>query len=226
MSQATKKFREGLERSFLGDDSLHDSNVSKVRTYFGLGKLATFDGARFETYESARSSPNLITASDLVAVTLLSMDIRRSSRSGISTSNALKIEEKSDEISRLLSEIPDDKDLHTLDEDHFEKWVGPDSAGELLWSFLRDEIGMHRVATFKLIARKRPRLFPIQDGRVRAILGRQPNWWRSWYEVLHSREDLVAELDRIRLDAATEAPSISNLSILRVADIVLWNPLD
>ena len=215
-------FSEALASRVVGDRTLHDDNVRRLTSYFGLGDEPAFDGSRFETYGGSGVEPNRIAPADLVAVTLLSMEIRNKSRSGISTWNALCLEDRSDDISRLLAEIPDDVDLHSLSEEDFRNWVGDGSYGFELWKLLRDDLGMHRVATFKLMARKRPRLFPIKDSRTVDALGEQRDWWRSWYDALQSRDDIVPALRAIRSEAAEQAAAIADLSILRVADIVLW----
>jgi hypothetical protein len=215
----TRDFTDRLAGRFVGDHELHRRNVDSIATYFGTDARSAFDGSRFETYGGA-NDPSHVTAADLVAVTMLSMEIRRESRSGISTWNARCLEDKADDIRALLEVIPDDIDLHELSSDEYAQFIGDGSPGDQLWRCLRDEIGMHRVAAFKLMARKRPRLFPIKDSRTVKALGNQPDWWRSWYEALRQRGDVVNELEEIRRDA----PLAGHLSILRIADIVLWSP--
>jgi hypothetical protein len=82
---------------------------------------------------------------------------------------------------------------------------------------------MFQVATYKLMARKRPRLFPIADSRTVDVLGRQEDWWRSWYRALTNRPEIVEELQAIRVEAAKNVPAVRGVSLLRIADIALWN---
>jgi hypothetical protein len=231
MGDATEAFAAKLAHRFLGvDDSepdqaaLHQTNVAAINEYFGANGLTPFDGSRFETFGLRTSHPDRITPADLVAVTMLSMEIRRSSRSGISTASALALEDRSDDISHLLRQIPREKDLHTLSSAEFDDLVASGSSlGYALWRFLRDEIGMFQVATYKLMARKRPRLFPIADSRTVDVLGRQEDWWRSWYRALTNRPEIVEELQAIRVEAAKNVPAVRGVSLLRIADIALWN---
>lgn len=209
-----------------GDEHpLHRSNVAAVRDYFGADGGAPFDGSRFESY-SASAGEDLfrVTPADVVAVTLLSMEIRRKSRSGISTAHLLAIEDRAAEITRLLRFLPADRDLHQLSDADFDRLLGEGSPGRGLWGLLRGEIGMHRVATFKLLARKRPRLCPIADSRTETALGTVDDWWWAWHRALRSSEALVDELESVRRDAAQVVPPAAGLSVLRVADIVLWDP--
>lgn len=74
------------------------------------------------------------------------------------------------------------------------------------------------MATSKLLARKRPRLIPVRDSVVAGVLGmtNSTTWWRPWWEALSSDQRITDRLAAIRLD------SDANVSLLRIADIVLW----
>lgn len=223
-------FTKKLGSHFLGDGvagaaspATRERNLGWLGVYFGLNGQGPFDGSRFEFYALADSHPDRITPADLLAVTMLSMEVRRKSRSGIRTSDALAIENRDQEIRHLLTALPADRDLHSLSDQEFESWVGPESPAERLWGLLRRDIGMHRVATFKLLARKRPRLLPISDSRVRAILGKSDNSWESWYRALVGRPDIVNELRSLRDEFARIHPPAHAVSLLRIADICLWN---
>lgn len=230
MSTTPESFTAALSKFFLGDgetsenaEATHSRNLARLLTYFGAGETPVYDGSRFEFYAAAETDPDRITAADLVAITLLSMEIRRNSGSGITTAHVRALEERSSEVRHLLAQIPADRDLHELSAQEYKKLIGEGSFGERLWALLRDQIGMYRVATFKVMARKRPRLFPIADSRTHEILGTPPNWWESWYEALRDGDRaIVTELETLRKDAARKVPSIGNVSLLRVADIALW----
>lgn len=95
--------------------------------------------------------------------------------------------------------------------------AGPADA---LYEILRQEISLPRVATHKLLARKRPQLFPIRDSVVEEALGlsgQNDPWWRPWWMALSTDDALVCHLHDIRHLAGTP-----QLSLLRVADIVIW----
>lgn len=221
MPTGLDRFIEALGTHFHPDNRA--SNASALKRYFGLLGNPAFDGAKFESYGIGSSDPNRIDGNDLVAVSLLSMEIRRKSLSGITTANALRLEELADDISMLLQAIPLDRDLHELNSTEYEDLVGEHSVGDRLWRVLRDDVGMHRVASFKLIARKRPRLYPIADSRTEAALGRQENWWHTWHQALTTQRDVVDELRSIRDDVAEIHAVVRGVSLLRVADIAIWN---
>jgi hypothetical protein len=213
-----ESFEERLWKQLIASQSFDP--VDKVREYFGRpgsSEGVPFDGAAFETFGRAWSDNNQVTPADLVAVTLLSMEIRRNSRSGISTDAALRIEADSGRIATILSRIPTDRELWTLSGPEYERWVGPGSPSDLLWTYFRSECGLGPVATFKLLARKRPELLPIRDSATAAALGSTNRWWESWWRALSSSPDLRGLIGEIRSDAGVE-----HLSLLRTADIVIW----
>lgn len=225
MATKSKNFSQQLTEYFGTDETTHTHNLVALRNYFGVGNKPEYDGSYFETFELNSENVNHIVAADLVAVTLLSMEIKRKSRSGISTSNAIMLAARSGEIAEILTQIPIDKELHTLSSAEFSQLIGEGSLGARLWHLLRDienGIGMHRVATYKLIARKRPHLYPIEDSRTRKILGNQKNWWTSWYEALVESPEVVAELGNLRSELAKDVPKARDISLLRIADIALW----
>lgn len=185
-----------------------------VKQYVG----GAYTGAAFDTY--GRNDPFAVTPDDLIAVTMLSIPINESSTSGIRPSAILGIQARADEVRSLLNELPVDRDLHTLTQDDFDRWLGSDSPGNALYELMRQHISLPRVATHKLLARKRPLLLPIRDTVVERALGlthRNDGWWRPWWIALSTDDLLVLRLQEIRERAA--AP---HLSLLRVADIVMW----
>lgn len=204
-------------------DDRRAQNVNSVTEYFGHKSSLPFDGSFFETYELRNSDADCVAAADLVAVTLLSMEIRRKSRSGISTETVLLLQKLKPQINTLLSKIPDDRELHTLTDREFDKYLGDGSPAHRLFDLLRRDAKMHRVATFKLLARKRPGLLPIKDSVTKKLLGDSPNWWKSWHHAMTAEPTLVKELKAIRKEASKSNQRISKLSLLRVADIALWN---
>lgn len=183
--------------------------------------LAKFEGRFFDTYGRDGEDPDRITDTDLIAVGFLSIEIRYTTTSGFTPQHAVALSERADDITRLLRKIGADRELHTLDEDEVTERLdgGPDSPGEQLWRLLRDEIGIPRVARYKLAARKRPHLLPIRDRVTEKALGAesQPLWWRPWWEAMQD-ERITSTLGSLR----TGEPAAAHLSLLRVADIVIW----
>ena len=194
-----------------------------------FGSKPRYTGRAFETYGLGDTQPDTITGADLVAVTLLSMQVGSGS-SGITPEAALRLEQRRAELSGLLLRIDPSRELHELDEATFEAMLdGPDAPGRQLFDALFDilsEQGSKRwVATHKLVARKRPGLFPIRDNvasKALSGIGTQ-KWWRPWWEALRGPGDpeaaaeFVARVKRIRDEAGA-----SHLTVLRTLDILIW----
>lgn len=188
-----------------------------------------FSGRAFDTYGACESNPDVITASDLVAVTLLSMTLG-SGRSAISPEAAISLERHRTELSGLLARIDSSLELHELDEDAFEGLlVGSEAPGRRLFDRLHEILragGDRRVvATHKLIARKRPRLLPIQDSVALSALKPYGNkrWWRPWWEALRGHDDSAEAADLVlRVKKIRDEVGATHLSVLRTFDILIW----
>jgi hypothetical protein len=188
-----------------------------------------FSGRAFDTYGSCESHPDAITGSDLVAVTFLSMNVGRGG-SGITPEAAIQLHDRRAEITGLLSRIDPSMELHELDARSFEDMLsGVDAPGrrlfELVHEILMDDGSKRPVATYKLIARKRPGLFPIRDGVAAAALKPHGNsrWWRPWWEALRGPDssDAAAELVR-RVEVIRDEAGARHLTVLRTLDILIW----
>jgi hypothetical protein len=185
-----------------------------VKLYFA----GAYTGAAFNVY--GHNDPCAITSDDLIAVTMLSISIRENSNSAMRPSAILKLHAHSDEIEQLLTLLPPARELHTLTAEQFDTWLGPNSPGTRLYNVLRHSISFPRVTTHKLLARKRPLLMPIRDTVVEGALNlgnRDDDWWRPWWLALSTDEALVSRLGEIRRLAGRP-----DLSLLRIADIVIW----
>jgi hypothetical protein len=191
-----------------------------VKRYVG----GAYTGAAFDIY--GRNDPFAITADDLIAVTMLSIQVNENSASAIRPSAIVGLQAKSGQIASLLTQLPLDRDLHTLTHEEFDAWLAPGSPGDALYELIRRDVP--RVATHKLLARKRPLLLPIRDTVVERALdlaGPDDGWWRPWWGALTTDDAIVSQLRAVRRSSGTEY-----LSLLRVADIVIWlrnrRPLD
>ncbi len=195
-----------------GDLDPRQHAVAVVRTYAAGG----YTGAAFDIY--GENDPTRITSDDLIALSMLSIQIREQSTSALRPSSILIIDSLAGRIAELLGEVPADRDLHTLTESEFDRWLGPESPGDELYWLLRNEASIPRVAVHKLVARKRLSLMPIRDTVVQAALGQKADpWWRPWWETLAGDPEVVARLGAIR-----QRSGAVHLSLLRVADIVVW----
>ena len=212
---APSRFRRRV-RQELGLDSGRPAAVQRaaglVRTYGAGG----YTGAAFDTY--GHKDPAAITADDLIAVSMLSIQIREQSTSSLRPTSILTLDSLAARVTDLLGQLPADRQLHTLSEAEFDRWLGPESPGDELYWLLRNDSSIPRVAVYKLLARKRLALFPIRDTIVEKALGQKANpWWRPWWETLAGDPELVAHLREIRRRSGAE-----HLSLLRAADIVIW----
>lgn len=175
----------------------------------------TRTGRKFETFEAPDENPNNFSAADFIAVALLSIQIRRSTKSGITPNSILDLESKKDEIASLMAVIQENWRLESMTELEFSQ--AQDVANQIR-EILRNA-GIPRVARFKLMARKRPNLFAIRDTVVEKQLGNPQDWYLNWFLAF---QDTTLDLKN-RLEIIQEkVVSASHVSLLRVADIVIW----
>lgn len=206
---------------------LIDDAECRLERYFGLGETSPYTGAAFETY--GRNDAHAITSDDVVATLLLSIQVGplREGMSGWAPQHLLALPEVAGTATELLRQLPADVDLHELDEATARSllaWDDGDSPGRRLYELLRRGLGVEpgpsRVAVYKLLARKRPRLFAVRDTVVEQAVGHQrPDaWWMPWWHTLQSTEGLVERLG----EARAVVPEPARPSLLRVADIAIW----
>ena len=219
-SEPGGKFQDRLQRALhLGADHPEpgvphsvEAAADAVRSYIE----DKYTGAAFDGF--GENNPVKITSDDLIAVTMLSIHIREKSTSSLRPSSILKLDSLADQIADRLGQIPTDRELHTLTQGEFERWLGPGSPGDELYWLLRKRASMPRVAVYKLLARKRLLLMPIRDTVVERALGQtQDEWWRPWWEALTTEPEIVSRLAQIR-----QRSGAARLSLVRVADIVPW----
>lgn len=181
--------------------------------------VGIFTGSHFESLGADQNLPNQITASDLLAVGTLSVNVP-------ARANIALLGELAEEISGLLAQIPADMRIAALrDESSFNDHLGPDSLAHTLWDLLRRNAEFDSrwdvgpTIASKIMARKRPHLIPIEDSVVNRVIGRgKQNSWRLWWEALVADEYLEERASEVR-----EHISRPQLSTLRTLDIVLWS---
>jgi hypothetical protein len=197
---STEKKIAGSIRKVLADGKELVRIFLDESDYFGTG----FAGRTFD--DLAPNPSDEWTATDLVAVSLLDVRVRPS---GV---RALLGARKRD-FDSLLRQVNRQVALWD-DSDDFEDVL---HSAESLQRELRELPGLGRVTASKLMARKRPRLIPIDDRVIRQGLGLQIDapFWRPMRSVL--RDDGM--LDAIR---AIRPEGHSGISELRVLDIALW----
>lgn len=184
--------------------------VDLVRKYFETKPDGTprYTGPTFDRLAGGGARPetvNRITEDDLVAVTMLSVEVP--ARAAIAMLGPM-----ADEIQQLLSEIPSDIDLHQADP----SLVSPGSPADQLWSRLESLERVGWVTAGKVLARKRPRLIPVYDSVVREAVGAPKHFW-TW---LHQQLQDPQLIDQIR--ALRAAAGVEDLSLLRTLDVAIW----
>lgn len=177
--------------------------VASLTAYFDL----EFTGSRFERLID-HDNLDRITEKDLVAITMLAVNVPPRTALSILDSDA-------DEIGARLVDIPKSDDALWADENSL-------ASGGPAWTLYRRLLtmdGLGRTTTTKLMAAKRPHLVPIYDSVVGEALG--IGWndddWAAWRSVL-SDPGVRREVASVRDEVADAA----HLSLLRTIDICIW----
>lgn len=202
----------------------HQKLLCYAKEYFEESECFTgsprFTGSHFESLGASENLIDEITAVDLLAVQNLSVKVP--ARAAIEI-----LEEQSDDITALLTEIPNNLCLSDLSPEDFEKHLGKASHAQKLWDLLRrngaglERWGVGPTTASKILARKRPHLIPIEDSVVNRVIqkGRQDSW-RLWRKELTADKTLITLADDVRKHV--DHPDLPTLSTLRALDIVLW----
>lgn len=191
-----------------------ENAVAALKAYFiepqpdGSG----FTGALFDTWDPSGNrseSTDSFTADDVVAVSLLSVDV--APRAAVE----LLIRQRP-RFEALLKEVGPDRDLASVQDSE----VAPGSAAWRLSDALRALPQIGPTTASKLMARKRPRLLPVYDSVIEAhVLGGSGNLWRPLRAALRAdngalHQRLLKMRERAFLDEA--------VSPLRIFDVVAW----
>jgi len=196
------------------DGTDHGKAVTALRTYFGLDAgLTPYTGAFFERLGGGGDRGEIrdvITAEDLVAVSMLSVDVPARATLRILGTDSRR-------ISDLLREIPTALDLVDVDPEVInDSWPGWQ-----LWDLLHGMYGVGPVTAGKLVARKRPRLLPVYDSVVAERVGSPNGFWGALDCDLRADDKA---LQKTLLDIRAKAGIGEDISALRVFDIVTWMP--
>jgi Family of unknown function (DUF6308) len=185
--------------------------IRSVQRYFNPN--GAFSGRRFEFLGGGghrADVANAFTAFDIVAVSLLSVDIPGNASIEI-------LETESEALSKLLVKIPVGVTLWEAREADVDD---NSSAAAKLWFRLRDIKGVGWVTANKLVARKRPDLLPVYDNVVKKKL--QPRSEEFWIPL---RNSLLRD-DRAILNRLSEIRELAQLevepSLLRILDVAVW----
>ncbi|MCZ4278835.1 DUF6308 family protein [Rhodococcoides yunnanense] len=201
------------------EDRRTDQAVEVWSRYFagGADGRPVYSGARFERFAGGgdKSTANEFTSDDLVAVSMLSVNVPPHASIRV-------LEFDRARCSELLADIPVDVALA----DAPEGLIGADSSAVALWKLLRRPSshqpklrdGIGPTTTSKLMARKRPHLIPVWDSVVSDVTG-QPslgNW--DWL-----RTQLMQNDGSLATWIRSAAPvELQDISTIRLLDVLLW----
>lgn len=203
----------------------HSDTPARIAAYYNPRR--NFAGATFANLEP--NSPREITATDLLAVTSLNVSIPVHGIRQI-----LEVDEVRNPINDALQDLPRVALEWTADGDLVPMAVFYDLVKEQL-SKAGVENGNPWVTASKVVARKRPDLFPVRDRVVCKFLGidrfgdRAKDW--SVFRALMNDEEIRSHLRELpqRAESAAQStmsdtvtPIVLDAEPLRLLDVVLW----
>lgn len=178
----------------------------------------------------SEETKNIITATDLVALTTLNINVDAQTSIGLLTDlqewtreqigediqgrdhTSYVLPQHPDQLSGLLSQLPTSPGLEDLSDGDMEEYA---ECWDKLYEVVRRK-GLGPTSVHKLFARKRPHLIPIYDSYIGSQLNTNSrSFFRNLHSVLHAENGAFADhLRMIRGDV--------DVSLIRVFDIVVW----
>ncbi|QCQ93139.1 hypothetical protein E7742_19220 [Rhodococcus sp. SGAir0479] len=193
-----------------------DAAVDVLRRYFAEPLVKTGylrSGARWDTWDSTGTrerDADVFTADDLVAVTMLSVEV---SPDGAQ----ILLRERGEEFAELLAAVGPDRDLV----DEVDELTAESPVCRLetaLWTV--PSIG--RTVASKLIARKRPRLFPVYDRVIGEVLDTKQAHLDPVRQALRAND---RELHRRLVSLREQAGLDEAVPALRILTVLAWMQL-
>ncbi|MER7418328.1 DUF6308 family protein [Micromonospora peucetia] len=188
-------------------------SVPDLQRYFLGAGGAAFAGGQFERLGGGGDRPEIsgtVTAEDLIAVQLLSVQVRPHRALDLLQGQLGR------RLAAELAEIPVAIELGT---DEALPFIVSGGHADKAWRMLRDADDIGWVIAGKLLARKRPKLVPVYDRVVSCAYGTGTGFWKWLHEMLRAEGGVLAH----RLDAChTTAGLPTAVSRLRVLDVVFW----
>jgi hypothetical protein len=186
--------------------------VGSVRRYYS-DTGTRYSGRRFETIFGGgdrEEVANEITAEDLVAVSLLSVNVPGEAAISI-------LETHREELSGYLAKIPASVALWEANDELVDDW---NSDAAKAWKVLNGIRDVGWVTASKLLSRKRPHLIPVYDRVVKAALRpKSKDFWIPLRNGLQAHEGrAVSRLLEIRQAANLD----ESHSLLRILDVAVW----
>lgn len=189
-----------------------DQAIDYLRSYFAPRTTTSgYSGSRFERLGGGGDRTAVaseLTPEDLVAVSLLSVDVPGAAALAI-------LEDRQDLLSSLLGKIPTNRHLADVDPPEIvNTWPAWRLESELLSIY-----GLGPTTVSKLIARKRPLLVPVYDTLVAGLLKPIGGYWAALNAELRRND---SALQRHLISLRAEAGIGDDISPLRVFDVVAW----
>lgn len=200
-----------------------------------------FSGARFERLGGGgdqKPLANEFTADDFLAVSMLGVDVPAHGALVLMGDSNPDVAKR---IFELLDKLPcglhlADADLTTCSGQDGEHYTVMDEVWKLVMNFTGTELsgqnpGVGATKTSKLLARKRPHLFPVLDSMVKKAVTPDGNstyngafFWRTLHhELTKDGRRLESGLREIRRRAGELLKEdLSDISDIRVFDIISW----
>lgn len=187
-----------------------------------------YSGSLFDEFAPEQNPEDTFTAADFLATGLLGVHVPGEAIVKFFTDTELMTE-----LERHLRDLPADIDLGDLNKPEFDRLLGStESPGFMLWDLIRgrrvvrkkkgtDHVGMGPTLTSKLLARKRPRLIPIWDSRIRRQV-QLPDSGDHWEGMWHALTDDNCQLNR-RLTELRGNSGQVQISLLRTFDVAAWH---
>ncbi|MGI5238902.1 DUF6308 family protein [Dactylosporangium sp. CA-139066] len=191
----------------------NDGAAKSLRAYFDEGSPHRYSGRRFEALANGGDRPgvhNVITADDLVAVQMLSVSVPAEVAVDLLEGQLGR------QMTDRLARIPLSVELGTSGAMEL---VADGNDADQAWHCLKSRPDVGYVIAGKLLARKRPHLIPVYDQVIACLFGEPDRVWLR----LHDR--LAADGGQLREELAvlrTRANVHTNVSLLRILDVVLW----
>jgi hypothetical protein len=204
---------------FPGARRLPFSPPDALDTYFH-GTPRQFSGSLFDSFGGGGDRPdveNQITREDVLAVAAVNASVPAAVASLLLTQPA------SGRLATWLRQLPTDIDLWDAEDDTL-------ATATKAWDEIRTihEAGTTSAAdggfaANKLLARKRPRMIPLSDEKVRGVvhLAEGASWWFSLRDAM--RVDGEDNEVRFRVCAAMREADVGYVSVLRGLDVILWS---
>ena len=202
-----------------GERCLRFSPGGALATYFH-GPPRQFSGSLFDSIGGGGDRPdveNTITREDVLAVAAVNAPMPAA------VASLLLSQPASGRLATWLRQLPTDIDLWDSDDDTL-------ATATKAWDEIRTihEAGTAATANggfaaTKLLARKRPRLIPLYDEKVRSVvyLAEGASWWFSLRDAM--RVDGEDNEVRFRVCAAMREADVGYVSVLRGLDVILWS---